>query len=800
MEKLALSINENDDEHVDFIEEDNIGSSDEEDEGKHSQMIDAVRTLSGKKRLPTTQRSEASLTVSEFSLCHSASDKLKLGDLLSSLGKTSSLAKLKRNVNKTKKLSKVLPPPLAKPEAEKIKRSLAYQRACKDVSKWDNIVEQNRRADHQSFPLKHTRLTLEPISEVVKRFKVLTPLEQEMTALLQEVQPQDDDAQSEQNSVQFLNFDEAMDMRQTMRRLRAQQATQEAKFRRRNKIKSKSYHRILRREKLKKEMKEFEELQKTNPELAAEKLEELDRQRALERVSLRHRNTGKWAKYQMLRTKHNKESGQAIQEQIELSRALTAKKFIPSDSDDELLSSEDDKETRDAVCDASMEIFQKDSFNPWMTNEVSRKMPRKAGTPTTVKSKAQQVEVGYRSYWDNENKKRLIEKSRQKANENASENIAVSRNDELESDVGKTVVRAHVSDSSSISKLSLNSASVKEPVEFSDDDESDLSDSARQHSAAKLDEVDKLFKLAKEKQKLNNKHQKLASTSSKVTMLKANKTERDIETFDPAAAGDMGASYMSETLDRKQTLEDFENLPPEELHKSFIPPGDSISLSVTNDSENKGKLQESDVVIDPLNFITVKEKVIKSRVPQVADYDEDALDDGDDPDDDGQHKINIVEAFADDDVIEEFKLEKQAVIERDIPKDIDLTLPGWGEWGGEGVPTRSKKRFIKKAPPAPARRDSAIGNVIINEKADEKLKPHLVTQIPFAFHSKRQFEASVQAPLGKQWNPETVFRRTIAPKVSTKKGTIIDPMDADAITENCAQQTKFKRPTKSELP
>lgn len=54
-------------------------------------------------------------------------------------------------------------------------------------------------------------------------------------------------------------------------------------------------------------MKEFEQLQKTNPEAALEKLEQLDKTRAEERMSLRHKNTGKWAKSKQIMAKYDKE-------------------------------------------------------------------------------------------------------------------------------------------------------------------------------------------------------------------------------------------------------------------------------------------------------------------------------------------------------------------------------------------------------------------------------------------------------------------------------------------------------------
>ena len=58
--------------------------------------------------------------------------------------------------------------------------------------------------------------------------------------------------------------------------------------------------------------------------------------------------------------------------------------------------------------------------------------------------------------------------------------------------------------------------------------------------------------------------------------------------------------------------------------------------------------------------------------------------------------MTIAQAFADDDVIDEFRDEKRDIQERDKPKDIDLTLPGWGEWHGEGLqPSKRKSRWIR---------------------------------------------------------------------------------------------------------
>ena len=44
----------------------------------------------------------------------------------------------------------------------------------------------------------------------------------------------------------------------------------------------------------------------------------------------------------------------------------------------------------------------------------------------------------------------------------------------------------------------------------------------------------------------------------------------------------------------------------------------------------------------------------------------------------GEHLLSVREAFAGDDVVEEFVREKEKEVEKGKPKDVDLTLPG--EW------------------------------------------------------------------------------------------------------------------------
>lgn len=52
-----------------------------------------------------------------------------------------------------------------------------------------------------------------------------------------------------------------------------------------------------------------------------------------------------------------------------------------------------------------------------------------------------------------------------------------------------------------------------------------------------------------------------------------------------------------------------------------------------------------------------------------------------------------------------------------------------------------------------------------------------VSSIPFPYLNAEQFEKSIRAPVGNTWNPETVYRQLVKPKVVTQLGQIITPID-----------------------
>ncbi|GBM74969.1 U3 small nucleolar RNA-associated protein 14 A [Araneus ventricosus] len=170
-----------------------------------------------------------------------------------------------------------------------------------------------------------------------------------------------------------------------------------------------------------------------------------------------------------------------------------------------------------------------------------------------------------------------------------------------------------------------------------------------------------------------------------------------------------------------------------------------------------------------------------------------------DNDDEGDEKsggMDISEALADEEIIEEFKEDKRAAEEASRPKGIDLFLPGWGSWAGAGIKISKKKRerFYIPPPEEPAPKKNTLGNVIVNEDRDKKAAVHQVSTLPFPFSNIHQFEGYIRQPVGHTWNPPSSFRSLTEPRVVTKAGKMIEPIDPeDVVLDNTTKKEPQKK-------
>lgn len=144
-----------------------------------------------------------------------------------------------------------------------------------------------------------------------------------------------------------------------------------------------------------------------------------------------------------------------------------------------------------------------------------------------------------------------------------------------------------------------------------------------------------------------------------------------------------------------------------------------------------------------------------------------------------QQKLLVQKAFINDNLVNAFKEEKERVVAADNPQPEDLTLPGWGQWGGSSVKQKSNVQVLKKHADAidpKKRKDAKLDHVIITERKLKKAAKYMIEDTPFPYENRKHYERTLDMPIGKEWNTTSKFQENIIPRVSTKMGKIIDPI------------------------
>ncbi|KAH9520825.1 U3 small nucleolar RNA-associated protein 14 A [Dermatophagoides farinae] len=353
------------DKQPDFSDNDDDDNVVNDEKNRHELLVKEVVKKFGKKndydRHPQwkSDRIEVLSNIDEHGITKNQKSKLNVEELLTTADDDRQSKKSKEKLLRNFRKKKSLLQSVHKPIADRILRQINFKDLQESITKYDEIVKQIRNADQLVFPAEDRRLAintsaqrklLQPENSLEsdvgdKTKSTMSSVEKE---IVENLVDNDDTTQQSlhsflnENELQLLrslNMEEARKLHKEMQRLRVLISYQEAKYRRIRKIKSKKYHRIMRKDKLKKAVDEFDDLVAGNHEKAAEKLDELDRLRALERASLKHMNTGKWAKHHRIRAKYNEQSRNDLNEQLKISKEMmqkrTATTLIDDDGDDD---------------------------------------------------------------------------------------------------------------------------------------------------------------------------------------------------------------------------------------------------------------------------------------------------------------------------------------------------------------------------------------------------------------------------------------------------------------------------------
>ncbi|KAL0082960.1 small-subunit processome [Phycomyces blakesleeanus] len=664
--------------------------SDDENDEKIVSFIDSLENKkrkkgendgTNKKKKHIPERTEV-YQENEFNLLARSSEsndgkkkKIDMNDLMGSFSNEVGFESMRKSLlaldGKGKHaVKRALDAPLPKRLQDRMERQAAYNEANKEIARWQPTVKKNREADHLTFPMQGAAVEKMSSANLASKFKPETDMEKEIEKALEEAGMKDEELEEfEALKLNKLSVEEVEKRRNDLRLMRELMFRHEIKAKRLGKIKSKSYRKLQRKEKAKLEL-QIKQMEEVDHGITHEDQVKAAMDRAEERMSLKHKNTGQWAKRALARGNQDEGTREAIMDQLRRGEQLK-RKVQGRDSDD---GSEDESEEED------LDVTDKE--------EIMRQLAKLEDEPTKAAKGLMSM--------------KFMQEGEKRQKEATDAQIDSFKDEWL-------------SDDSDEEGGSTEKTEKEVPT----------------HSIVENNPGRMAFG-AKKANKAN------ASKSE-------NKSEHNIEKIKKLQKDTKAAEDVDDVkLDLTKTL----------------------TMTATPTQANKKQKISATVTV--------------SSTPAAAASDSEDDDEAEERVEFTQREL-VARAFANDDVVAEFEEEKKKVVEEDDDKVEDLTLPGWGSWGGKGVraPKKKKKftRTIKGVAPS-ERKDVKLSNVIINEKKNKKAEKYQVTHVPFPFQNMEQYERSLRAPVGKEWNTRETFQKMTKPRVITKLGAVIDPLSA----------------------
>lgn len=833
-EEDPASAEEDDEESGDEDEEDEEDEEEEEDDDeKHQQMLEAVTGKPHQLRNDDTAterkrdvRSEA-FSESEFNLnsnVHGNSSSITVADLLGGLEGASGLGALRKNLQPLENENLAISAPLPKVIQERMERKAGYDKSREEVTKWEPLVKQNREAPSIRFN-ERTTVATTTVAGLAAKHTPVTDMEREVAAILEQSNmgiTKDIEA-AEALELNKLSVEEVKERQQRLSKMRSLLFQHEAKAKRVAKIKSKTFHRLDKS----KRMRDFME---TDEEAAKEAALKQEQKRAEERMTLKHKNTSRWAKRIIKRGLKAHEDGtrDAIMEQLRAHSMLTKKIQSAGFSDSEESSSssseeeEDDKEgtsttkgksrllakakaaTLEALqFDDEAEVPQTGLFAlPFMARAIEKKRNEAREEALAILEQLEQAEADEGADGggaDHEDRRNKIEE--------AGHSGRLAFGDLAVSSKAENVKR---------SKTKRNSDDYSD-LELDKEDNDDDSDGVSEEDDTKkrrfqMHPAKKAFSKSEAKSSIDDKSQSSSdpTKSSKESSLpeesSRKRKKRNKKNKGPQTTASENSDQVDCTKDTSAASEPAgkQNNKKKKKTDSTHPTTGSESLQGKDPQTNtSGVIQVSvfnmktgfqssiSAAANPSAAATPDKdtEVGKPKLGQATSF-LDLDDDDDAPTNNGLELLGkgtsqqdlIRQAFAGDDVEADFQDAKARVLGQEtVQVEESKTLPGWGQWSHiqkkrvqsswkEDLEKKRREEAIKK------RQDAKLKFVVISEKTDKKAAKYHTSTVPFPMKTKEVFEQSLRMPIGREYNGEKVFRDMIRPAELKSAGVIIDPI------------------------
>lgn len=751
------------------------GEEDPGDSDKLASLQATICTLNGQNQGSTRARApvDAQESTMPSDLPLSSKRKLTTADLMTTnidpgLRKAMKLLADKESKNNGTRAgqSKSNDVPLPKRQQDRLDRAAAYEKSKETLSRWIDTVKNNRRAEHLSFPLKDPNAVVAQGTQRLlpnSHTQPMTELESTIQNILQDsglVAPQgkseDDQIQAfEELQTRKMPLEEVQARRAELRRARELLFREEIRQKRINKIKSKTYRKVHRKERERMAQQEIDAVTAAGVDDSESEQERQDRRRAEERMGARHRES-KWARgvKDSGKAKWDEDARGGVTEMArkgeELRRRMEGKR-VAGDEDETVLSeseSGDEQDIRDRLQRLTGEDYDVD---------VITRGSRLANMDFMKRADAA------RKVQNDEDVERL--RREEAGEETPSEN-------EADEGLGRRVFGPNKTTQTVSKTLATNLTS-----EFEERQGSDTEDEAgdRKHE----EDVEIMIDTGAAK-----KGADVVSKSS----LASRKSHRALQSETPPDA-QVGENPWLRSAKKSSIAEKRHSQDPHEgaIILNSLPA--EYSAPINKESKPRSALKGSRAAENALQITqgpkTVQQPKMSQQIKAVIPNDRNISEDEDDDTDKLPFVLRnqslVRKAFAGDEVVADFDKEKFDTAQDEDEKTINNTLPGWDAWTGAGVgkkaQKRSKNKVLTKQPgiAKEKRQDAKLKSVIINEKRVKKNGKYLASNLPHPFETRQQYERSLRLPVGPEWTTKETFQGATKPRILMKQG-VIKPM------------------------
>ncbi|KAJ3340013.1 hypothetical protein HDU93_007562 [Gonapodya sp. JEL0774] len=285
--------------------------------------------------------------------------RVELEDLLGALDDTAGFSKLKKNIRRLERAGRsnsrtpggAVPTPLPHRLQERVERKAAYEESKKEVSKWTPVVKKYRESEHLDFGAVGGKLNVTSAA-LAGNIKPQTDLEKEVRQFLSDASLVSERKRGEFEELEAAEISMEEGVRQQLKlkvrraelaKMRSLMFFHELKLKKAAKIKSRTYRKLKKVDAAKRQIGQEGDLDSsafadTDSTRAQEGRLQQEIERAKERMSLRHRSKGQWAKELAKIGKNSHEGSRQAQMQALDERERLRKKILTglranSDSD-----------------------------------------------------------------------------------------------------------------------------------------------------------------------------------------------------------------------------------------------------------------------------------------------------------------------------------------------------------------------------------------------------------------------------------------------------------------------------------